>query len=159
MTRAGRYAQGEANRQAVLDYVNKHPGALGPEIYTACGLKPDTGSSILSRMVTKYKELTRERAVWFRVSEDGTEQKAIGTYAYTAIATKTRSADEIVQSFVAVLQRPKEERKRERLEPKPDPKQPWITRNVDPERPPLKCQDAMGSSGLRFGLQSSFSMV
>lgn len=137
MTRAGRYAQGERNRQAVLDYVNKHPGALGPEIYTACGLKPDTGSSILSRMVTKYKELTRERAVWFRVSEDGTEQKAIGTYAYVAIATKTRSADEIVQSF----------------------KQPWITRNVDPERPPLKCPDAMGSSGLRFGLQSSFSMV
>lgn len=85
----GRYKQGEENRQKMLDLMNAQPGITTPEIVKATGMKLNTVSNILRNLFVQYGEVTRRKVVFH------TGVQAISTYAYTALVTKTRSAEAV----------------------------------------------------------------
>ena len=147
----GRYLEGELNRQKVLDYLNEHPGSIAPEINKALGLKQDTGANILMRMTNNFKEVRRENRIIFIINSKGHRQ-SYSTFAYWALVKTTRTSYAVRKSLADNVNKPEFE----------TPVKGWKDgkyTNNDPERRPIKCPDAMGSGGLKFGVQSSFSVI
>lgn len=141
-------------RQKVLDYVNAHPGANAPEIIKHLGCLKNTGSSLLKRMSdsdeVRRKEIIMEGSC-----------SAFQTYQYWANVQKPLGLKEI---------RANVDRKLKTGELKFDSFAnsrtkvecgKWVNGNYknSSDRPPNKSVDNMGSSGLGFGIQSSFRMI
>lgn len=140
MSNIGRYAEGAYNRQLVLDYVNEHPGVLGPHICEALGMEKSTCATRLVRMCDQ-KELRREKAL-IEVPCMGGKTQKLHTYAYWATATQTRSHEAVAQ-HVAANPRMKQATIKEGK---------WVGgsfRNTNDQRQATPCPDAMQGVGPR----------
>lgn len=144
--KSGRYAEGQRNRQAALDYINRNQGAKGPDIFSALGWDKVTGATRLAKM-TVNGELSREKCVYQGVNVFG-QPYAMTTYAYTARVKRTRGADEVAASIAANL-RAEGDRTREKSARKVKAKPKWLTRNTDPDRPAIPRQGGQGASSPR----------
>lgn len=98
----GRYREGQARRQAALDYINSQPDgtALAPDIIRDLGWEYHGGSARLCRMV-KIQELTREQVKYRR------DNVNVSTYRYRALMLKTRDADEVTKALGRNMQKEK----------------------------------------------------
>lgn len=148
--KTGRYKEGQRNRQAIIDHLIAHPGALGPDIIealNASGVRVDkvTGAGRLQRM-TNSGELRRERAMYSGLDCYGNTYRT-PTYAYWALVTETRSQTDVAATLVANT------KKREPVEEPVDRNaQKWVGgsfRNTRGDRPVTVCPDAMKGVGLR----------
>ena len=134
----GRYVEGARNRQQIIDYLISNPGALAPDIIRNLGLDKVAGSDRLAKMCSRG-ELSRVKAKYCGVNSKG-KSFCMWTYAYTAEVTKTVGADEMLKKVAEnVHQKPVEKIKKTPKTPK------WLTRNTDPDRPPLTNQGGQGA--------------
>lgn len=136
--KVGRYIEGAINRQAALDYINSHQGSIAPEIINALGWKQAEGSNRLARMCS-MGELRRECCVINLTNSKGVKT-SVTTFRYYALVDKTRDA---VRVAAKVAKNVNQKSKREEDETEKLP--PWIIRNVDPNRPPIRNQEGIGS--------------
>lgn len=135
--KVGRYVEGAINRQAALDYINAHQGSITPEIIKALGWKQAEGSNRLARMCS-MGELRREHCVIKLMNSKGVST-SVATFRYYALVEKTRDAVRVaVKVAKNVNQKSKREEETEKLPP-------WIIRNVDPNRPPIRNQEGIGT--------------
>lgn len=139
-----RYTRAEALRQAVLDMLQPHGKTvmLAGDIVTALGINRQSGSKMLASMWAHGEigrtDSKRESFVTGRLN-------VVPCHAYFAIATKTRPASE-VRRHVAKCGSDAALKKQASnpIEP-PAPAAdtpPWITRNTDENRPPIRNQGA-----------------
>jgi len=138
----GRYQLGAELRQQALDYIAAHPGATGPTILAALGWAASIGATRLSDMAVAG-ELRRSPTVHCAVNKNGHIQRQ-RTYAYWAIKDKTKSASETVSSIAKNLSKEKTKTEVKSSSPR------WITKNTDPDRPPIKNQTG-GQANVSFG--------
>lgn len=96
-----RYELAESRRQAALNHINANPGALGPEIIAALGWDKVSGADRLGDMADRG-ELSRVPAIT-RITKASGYTTTVSTYAYTALVTKTKSADETRRDVSANL--------------------------------------------------------
>lgn len=91
----GRYMEGQARRQAALDYLNAQPNrcALATDIISALGWEKVGGAARLGKMVAQG-ELEREQV---KYRKNGAN---ISTYRYRALLVKTRDAADVVSKIV-----------------------------------------------------------
>lgn len=144
----GRYVEGARNRQQIIDYLISNPGALAPDIIRNLGLDKVTGSDRLGKMYSRG-ELSRVKAIYNGVNSKG-KSFSMWTYAYTAKVTKTVGADEMLKKVAEnVHQKPVEKIKKTPKTPK------WLTRNTDPDRPPITNQGGQGCVRQRVYVASS----
>ena len=144
----GRYVEGARNRQEILDYLISNPGSLAPDIIRNLGLDKVAGSDRLGKMYSRG-ELSRVKAIYHGVNTKG-KSFSMWTYAYTAKVTKTVNADAMLRKVAEnVQQKPVETTKKDSKTPK------WLTRNTDPDRPPLTNQGGQGCLRQRVYVASS----
>lgn len=127
---AKRYEDAASKRQAALDYINDHPGSLGPDVCEALGWKQDVGTRILARM-SDMGELLRLEAVMTRPNELGVLHSQ-RTHAYTARVRVTEPATQVLT------------RTRKRTEPGK-----WVGgnyRNVNDDRACIANQGGQGAA-------------
>jgi len=123
-----RLKEGEVLRQEALDYIIKHPGCFGPEVAFEYGWNISSCTSRLQDM-TDRGELRRVRDHYGRTF----------SYRYWHIVEKTITWEALASSAYGAREY------RKKPEPKPPKaKEPWITRNNDPERMPIKNQGGQG---------------
>ena len=142
--KTGRYMEGQQNRQAILDYVNAHPGAFGPEIQDALGIDKSTGAGRLQRM-TNSGELRREREIYEGIDRDGNQYKNL-SFRYWALVKTTRSQQDVAITLAANV------RAKEKPEPEDKRAQKWIGgsfRNTKHDRGVTPCPDSMRGIGYR----------
>lgn len=106
--KTGRYAEGEASRQVILDYCNANPGKFGPEILAALNLDKTTGADRLGHMTNKLGELRREGAMYTGIGNSGQIFRN-QSFRYWAVVTATRSQSETAKIIVANTRKKKAE--------------------------------------------------
>lgn len=98
--KTGRYAEGEANRQLIIDYCNSNPGKFGPEILAALKLDKVTGADRLGYMTNHLGELRRESGAYTSIGKDG-QMYRNQSFRYWAVVTATRSQAETAKIIAA----------------------------------------------------------
>ena len=131
-----RFTQAAIDRQNVLDYVNNHPGAYGPEIVAAMGWNESPRLKCLGadrlRDMTDNGELSRTPVRMEIINKHG-HPGVLNTYAYTALKTVTRSEMDVRKSLKYNLGGEK-------------PARVVIERSVrDPNRKPIPNQGGQGN--------------
>lgn len=119
-----RHERAEEYRQAALDYIIAHPGALGPEIAAALGWPLALAAGRLTTMARRGE--VRRSKVTHRMT---------WTYSYTAAVSKTKSAHAIYSALADNFRNPAHG-------PAPHYAR---QRNVDPERRPIPNQGGQGA--------------
>lgn len=155
-----RYVQSETMRQAVLDLVHANPGISGSEIIKHVGGDGCTVNSRLKGMCD-LGEMKRTPVVINTRNVRGHVRK-IATYAYTALVEKTISAETVRRMAENERKpyRPRDKPQTQRQEAQKlmkETKKPWITRNIDPDRPPLKDQGGQGAVERRVVIGSTLA--
>ena len=130
MSNNQRLKEGEIFRQQALDYIKDNPGCFGPEVAHHYGWNISSCTSRLEDMTVRH-EVRRVKANYGRTF----------SYKYWALVEKTMPWEAIAsgkeKSRIATI----------RPEPKPQkPKEPWVTRNNDPERKPIPNQGGQGGA-------------
>jgi hypothetical protein len=150
-----RFKQSEAMRQKVLDYVNANPGIDAPAIIKHLGCLKNTGSSLLKRMADG-DEVRREEIVM-----EGT-CSAFQTYQYWANVTKPLGLKQVRANIDRKLKSGELKFDSYANSRKPPVEYgKWVNgcyKNTS-DRMPNRSIDNMGSSGIGFGIQSSFQMI
>lgn len=132
MSNNKRLKNGEVFRQQALDYIRDNPGCFGPEVAFYYGWNISSCTSRLEDMSVRH-EVRRVKAHYGRTL----------AYRYWAIVEKTMSWEAIASG--------KEETRIATRRPEPKPpkvKEPWVTRNNDPDRLPIPNQCGQSSSGV-----------
>lgn len=119
-----RHERSEEFRQAALDYISEHPGALGPDVAAALGWTVALAAGRLTTMARRG-EVCRSKVT----------RGMTWTYAYTAAVSKTKSAHAVYSALVDNFRNPAHV---------PDP-QHARQRNIDPERSPIPNQGGQGA--------------
>lgn len=90
-----RFTQAAIERQAALDYIIANPGAYGPDVVAAMGLREakSRGALRLSDMV-EHGEVSREPVTIQIINKNG-HKAPLCTYAYTALVTKPRDESDM----------------------------------------------------------------
>lgn len=128
-----RVRQAEAIRQATINYITDHPGALGTEIVAAMGWARSLGATRLTAM-TGRGELSRIKATSYIVNASGASS-LIYTYAYTC-TDKAKSADKVMNEITENLA---DKTRKTRSD------EPWRTVNIGGVREDLKDQRGQGA--------------
>lgn len=151
--KGGRFAEGERNRQMILDYVHLHPGSTATEIRTALGFLDTTCSTILKKMTHNYGDLTREP---FKFKDASNVN--ISTFRYYALREVTIPAQEVAGRLAKNLRpAPAVDSKKHSTRGK------WVNGRYvnicDEDKAPIKNQGGQGACRRQFGIQSSFSII
>lgn len=120
-----RHERAEEFRQAALDYIIAHPGALGPEIAAALGWTLALAAGRLTTMARRG-EVRRSKVT----------HGMTWTYTYTAAVSKTKSAHAVYSALVDNFGKPAQH------VPAPHHAR---QRNIDPERLPIPNQRGQGA--------------
>ena len=136
---SGRYVEGMRNRQKALTFIVKNPGAHGPEIAAHMGGDKAANANRLTRM-TDDGDVSRELTHFSYRNEAGALCN-VSTYAYTALRTKVLPTVEVKAEKV------KRNLGTHRAQALNAMKtmEPWLTRNVDPDRKAKRNPDAQHS--------------
>lgn len=137
--KTGRYKEGMRKRQQCLDYIIANPGALSPDI---------------SEFMKEDRTTTTERLRL--MAENGDVSRKLMDRKYTNAAGKTCNVSAYAHTALRTVSEPPEEwrAKTERNNPGTHRAQalnamktvePWLTRNVDPDRKAKRNPDAQHS--------------
>ena len=134
------YELAAAHRQKVLDYLQDNPGTYGPDIIRLIGMSRSQGAVILSSMY-EMGEVSRQKTIYRSIDKNG-RPNAQASYVYFAVAKKT-------VGFEEMLERIHGEKKPQKTV------NPAVTRNVDPNRSPIRNQGGQGAAGNNSWLRAS----
>jgi hypothetical protein len=148
--KTGRFADGERSRQKALNYIIANPGAVGPQISAAMGWRNDVTTPRLTRMMDNG-DVERELTQYSYRNERGGLVN-ITTYAYTALRTKTRAAEEMREVMVENMLGTK---RAQAINTMREGLQPGVIRNIDPDRKPIPNQGGQGATRRMVHIGSS----
>ena len=146
--KTGRYAEGERNRQLIIDYLIDHPGSYGPEILAALNLDKTTGSDRLGYMTNHLGELRRESALYECIGYTGQIYRN-RSFRYWAVVTKTRSHTETAKKIASNTTKKKSTKVVEVIDKTAQEWRGGSFKNTRHDRPVTICPDAMRGVGHR----------
>ena len=135
------YELAAIHRQKVLDYLRSNPGAYGPDIVKIIGMSRSKGGAILFSMY-EMGEVTRQKTIYRSVDKNG-RPNAQASYTYVAVVEKTVGFEEMFARVHGEVKKPQKT------------VNPAVTRNVDPNRSPIRNQGGQGAAGNNSWMRAS----
>ena len=145
----------QAERQIILDYLIAHPGCISMDLARALQAHKNTLKTRIIRM-EELGEIRREPTVHHSISAKSGKKVAQLAYKLFAAVETAAFVDQARPLIEHQAARPK---KASTPKPKPDKHPPWLTRNVWPDRPPIKNQGGQGALRRDVTVQSSSEMI
>jgi hypothetical protein len=142
----------QAERQIILDYLIAHPGCISMDLARALQAHKNTLKTRIIRM-EELGEIRREPTVHHSISAKSGKKVAQLAYKLFAAVETAAFVDQVRPMIERQAARPK---KPSTSAPKMPP---WLTRNVWPDRPPIKNQGGQGALRRDVTVQSSSEMI